>query len=325
MREQDKLNIELAAINERIESKYVQINEQKVEIELSKYQIEMQNSALGEAFKEIEKQNKSITSSIHYAERIQRSILPEHDIFNRYFPNSFVLYKPRDIVSGDFYWFDEIVKDGKRHLLIAVGDCTGHGVPGGFMSMLGNNLLTTVVTIGGEIEPAIVLEEVDYDIRKVLHQNKHSENSQDGMEIALCTIQLDTLKMKYAGAHRSLYFFRNGEFTEIKADRASLGGVSKIRKKKLANLQLTTHEIQLQKDDIFYLFSDGYKDQFGGELGRVFSSKRFKNLLYKIHQKPMAHQMEILDEEVMAWSKISNQKQTDDIIVLGVKVGDLNL
>ena len=325
MREQDKLNIELAAINERIESKYVQINEQKVEIELSKDQIEMQNSALGEAFKEIEKQNKSITSSIHYAERIQRSILPEHDIFNRYFPNSFVLYKPRDIVSGDFYWFDEIVKDGKRHLLIAVGDCTGHGVPGGFMSMLGNNLLTTVVTIGGEIEPAIVLEEVDYDIRKVLHQNKHSENSQDGMEIALCTIQLDTLKMKYAGAHRSLYFFRNGEFTEIKADRASLGGVSKIRKKKLANLQLTTHEIQLQKDDIFYLFSDGYKDQFGGELGRVFSSKRFKNLLYKIHQKPMAHQMEILDEEVMAWSKISNQKQTDDIIVLGVKVGDLNL
>jgi serine phosphatase RsbU (regulator of sigma subunit) len=129
--------------------------------------------------------------------------------------------------------------------------------------------------------------------------------------------------MKYAGAHRSLYFFRNGEFTEIKADRESLGGVSKIRKKKLKNLELTTHEIQLQKDDIFYLFSDGYKDQFGGELGRVFSSKRFKNLLYKIHQKPMAHQMEILDEEVMAWSKISNQKQTDDIIVLGVKVGDL--
>ncbi|WP_375560569.1 SpoIIE family protein phosphatase [Bernardetia sp. OM2101] len=325
MREQDELNIELAAINERIESKYVQINEQKVEIELSKDQIEMQNSALGEAFKEIEKQNKSITSSIHYAERIQRSTLPEHDIFNKYFPNSFVLYKPRDIVSGDFYWFDEINRDGKRYLLIAVGDCTGHGVPGGFMSMLGNNLLTTVVTIGGQIEPAIVLEEVDYDIRKVLHQDEHSDNSQDGMEIAFCTIDLDTLKMKYAGAHRSLYFFRNGEFTEIKADRASLGGVSRIRKKrKLANLQLTTHEIQLQKDDIFYLFSDGYKDQFGGELGRVFSSKRFKNLLYKIHQKPMARQMEILDEEVMAWSKISDQKQTDDIIVMGVKVGDLD-
>jgi serine phosphatase RsbU (regulator of sigma subunit) len=323
MREQDELNIELAAINERIESKYVQINEQKVEIELSKDQIEMQNSALGEAFKEIEKQNKSITSSIHYAERIQRSTLPEHDIFNKHFPNSFVLYKPRDIVSGDFYWFDEIEKDGKHHLMFAVGDCTGHGVPGGFMSMLGNNLLTTVVTIGGQIEPAIVLEEVDYDIRKVLHQDEHSENSQDGMEIAFCTIDLDTLKMKYAGAHRSLYFFRNGEFTEIKADRASLGGVSRIRKRKLANLQLTTHEIQLQKDDIFYLFSDGYKDQFGGELGRVFSSKRFKNLLYKIHQKPMEHQMEILDEEVMAWSKISNQKQTDDIIVMGVKVGDL--
>ncbi len=323
MREQDELNIELAAINERIESKYIQINEQKVEIELSKDQIEIQNSALGEAFKEIEKQNKSITSSIHYAERIQRSTLPEHDIFNKYFPNSFVLYKPRDIVSGDFYWFDEIEKDGKNYLVIAVGDCTGHGVPGGFMSMLGNNLLTTVVTIGGQIEPAIALEEVDYDIRKVLHQDDHSSNSQDGMEIAFCTIDLESLKMKYAGAHRSLYFFRNGEFTEIKADRESLGGVSKIRKKKLKNLELTTHEIQLQKDDIFYLFSDGYKDQFGGELGRVFSSKKFKNLLYKIHQKPMERQMEILDEEVMAWSKISNQKQTDDIIVLGVKVGDL--
>lgn len=324
MREQDELNVELAAINERIESKYVQINEQKVEIELSKDQIEMQNSALGEAFKEIEKQNKSITSSIHYAERIQRSTLPEHNIFNRYFPNSFVLYKPRDIVSGDFYWFDEIEKEGKNYLVIAVGDCTGHGVPGGFMSMLGNNLLTTVVTIGGQIEPALALEEVDYDIRKVLHQDEHSSNSQDGMEIAFCTIDLETLKMKYAGAHRSLYFFRNGEFTEIKADRESLGGVSKIRKKKLKNLELTTHEIQLQKDDIFYLFSDGYKDQFGGELGRVFSSKKFKNLLYKIHQKPMQRQMEILDEEVMAWSKISNQKQTDDIIVLGVKVGELN-
>jgi len=324
MREQDELNVELAAINERIELKYIQINEQKVEIELSKDQIEMQNSALGEAFKEIEKQNKSITSSIHYAERIQRSTLPEHDIFNQYFPNSFVLYKPRDIVSGDFYWFDEIEKDGKNYLVIAVGDCTGHGVPGGFMSMLGNNLLTTVVTIGGQIEPAIVLEEIDYDIRKVLHQNDQSSSSQDGMEIAFCTIDLETLKMKYAGAHRPLYFFRNGEFTEIKADRESLGGVSKIRKKKLTNLQLTTHEIQLQKDDIFYLFSDGYKDQFGGELGRVFSSKRFRNLLYKNHQKPMERQMEILDEEVIAWSKISDQKQTDDIIVLGVKVGDSN-
>lgn len=324
MREQDELNIELAAINERIESKYIQINEQKVEIELSKDQIEMQNSALGEAFKEIEKQNKSITSSIHYAERIQRSTLPAHDIFNQYFPNSFVLYKPRDIVSGDFYWFDEIEKDGKNYLVIAVGDCTGHGVPGGFMSMLGNNLLTTVVTIGGQIEPAIVLEEIDYDIRKVLHQNDQSSNSQDGMEIAFCTIDLETLKMKYAGAHRPLYFFRNGEFTEIKADRESLGGVSKIRKKKLKNLELTTHEIQLQKDDIFYLFSDGYKDQFGGEFGRVFSSKKFKNVLYKIHQKPMERQMEMLDEEVIAWSKISDQKQTDDIIVLGVKVGDSN-
>ncbi len=324
MREQDELNIELAAINERIESKYVQINEQKVEIELSKDQIEMQNSALEEAFKEIEKQNKSITSSIHYAERIQRSTLPEHDIFNKYFPESFVLYKPRDIVSGDFYWFDEIVKDGKRNLLFAVGDCTGHGVPGGFMSMLGNNLLTTVVTIGGEVEPAIILEEVDYDIRKVLHQDEHSENSQDGMEIAFCTVDVATLKMKYSGANRSLYFFRDGEFTEIKADRASLGGVSRIRKKrKLTNLQLTTHEIQLQKDDIFYLFSDGYKDQFGGELGRIFSSKRFKNLLKEIHQKPMAEQMRILDEEVMAWSKISDQRQTDDIIVLGVRVLDL--
>ncbi|WP_291720753.1 SpoIIE family protein phosphatase [Bernardetia sp.] len=325
MREQDELNMELAAINERIESKYVQINEQKVEIELSKDQIEMQNNALGEAFKEIEKQNKSITSSIHYAERIQRSTLPEHGIFNRYFPNSFVLYKPRDIVSGDFYWFDEIVKDGKRYLTLAVGDCTGHGVPGGFMSMLGNNLLTTVVTIGGQIEPALVLEEIDYDIRKVLHQDEHSDNSQDGMEIAFCTIDLDTLTMKYSGANRSLYFFRDGEFTEIKADRASLGGVSKIRKKKnLTNLHLTTHEIQLQKDDIFYLFSDGYKDQFGGEFGRIFSSKKFKNLLYKIHQKPMERQKEILDEEVTAWSAISSQKQTDDIIVLGVKVGNLD-
>ncbi len=321
MREQDELNVQLAAINERIESKYIQINEQKVEIELSKDQIEMQNSALGEAFKEIEKQNKSITSSIHYAERIQRSTLPEHEIFNKHFPHSFVLYKPRDIVSGDFYWFDEMEKEGKRYLMFAVGDCTGHGVPGGFMSMLGNNLLTTVVTIGAQIEPAIVLEEIDYDIRKVLHQDDHSENSQDGMEIAFCTVDLDTLQMKYSGAHRSLYFFRDGEFTEIKADRASLGGVSRLRKKrKLTNLQLTTHEIQLQKDDVFYLFSDGYKDQFGGELGRIFSSKRFKKLLYEIHQKPMARQMEILDKELMEWSKISDQKQTDDIIVLGIRV-----
>lgn len=322
IREQDELNTKLAAINERIESKYVQINEQKVEIELSKDQIEMQNNALGEAFKEIEKQNKSITSSIQYAERIQRSTLPEHALFNKYFPNSFVLYKPRDIVSGDFYWFDEIEKEGKKYLTFAVGDCTGHGVPGGFMSMLGNNLLTTVVTIGGQIEPAIILEEIDYDIRKVLHQDQHSKNSQDGMEIAFCTIDLETLNMKYSGAHRSLYFFRNGEFTEIKADRASLGGVSKIRKKKLANLQLTTHEIQLQKDDIFYLFSDGYKDQFGGELGRIFSSKRFKNILYDVHKEPMENQAEMLDKEIMKWSKVSDQKQTDDIIVFGVKITD---
>ncbi|WP_086047769.1 SpoIIE family protein phosphatase [Hugenholtzia roseola] len=320
IKEQEDANAELNAINERIETKYAQINEQKIEIELQRDQIEMQNSALNEAFNEIEKQNKAITASINYAERIQRSTLPDHEIFNQYFPKSFVLYKPRDIVSGDFYWFDEVEKENEKYLVIAVGDCTGHGVPGGFMSMLGNNLLTTIVSLASITDPMEILKEINDDIRKMLHQDSQVENSRDGMELSLCTINLKTKQLFYAGAGRPLYLFREGQFIECKGDRASLGGVTAIQRKKntIGELNLQVHQFYLQENDVIYLFSDGYKDQFGGEDGRVYSSKRFKNLLYKIHQKPMEKQRELLAQELENWK--DGRKQTDDIVVLGFKV-----
>jgi len=257
--------------------------------------------------KVIEEKNKDITDSINYAKRIQDAILPAKELKYRIFPEAFVLFKPKDIVSGDFYWFAE--KDGKR--LIASCDCTGHGVPGALMSMIGNNILNQLVNENGITSPEQILGMLDKEIRKALKQGGQ-EATKDGMDIALLCFHSEH-ELEYAGAQRPLWLIRNNELSEIKADKHSIGGLQGETEK-----AFTKHRLSLLPGDCIYIFSDGFVDQFGGADGKKFMSRQFKNLLLANCQKPVKEQEHVLDETIEAWRGM--REQIDDILVIGIKI-----
>lgn len=267
------------------------------------------NLALSLAYQEIEEKNKDITDSINYSKRIQDASLSPKELRYKLFPDAFVMFKPKDIVSGDFYWYAE--KDGKR--LIASCDCTGHGVPGALMSMIGNNILNQIVNEKGITSPDEVLNQLHYEVRKALKQEEQS-TTQDGMDIALITFNNET-EIEYAGAQRPLWIVKSGEGTlsEIKAEKLSIGGYQSGPERKFIK-----HSISLSKGDCIYIFSDGYADQFGGLEEKRFMSKRFKNLLLANYTKPMLEQTTILVETIEAWKGI--YEQVDDILVIGLRV-----
>jgi serine phosphatase RsbU (regulator of sigma subunit) len=275
--------------------------------EILEVQVKERTHEINEQKKEIEEKNKDITDSINYAKRIQDAILPARELKHRIFPNAFVLFKPKDIVSGDFYWFAE--KDGKR--LIAACDCTGHGVPGALMSMIGNNILNQIVNENGITSPDEILSLLNKEIRKALKQDG-IEATKDGMDIALLCFNSGT-ELEYAGAQRPLWIVRNNELTEIKADKHSIGGLKEEKEKKFSN-----HKFTLSVNDCVYISSDGYADQFGGASGKKFMSRQFKELLLSIHQKPVTEQENILNETIEKWKGL--REQIDDILVIGVKL-----
>ena len=285
-------------------------------IEKQKQEIEGQNQALEYAFAELEKKNKDQTASINYAKRIQNSMLPDLNMLSDIFPESYVYYKPRDIVSGDFYWFERMIHEGKDYFIIAAADCTGHGVPGAIMAMLGSNLLTNIICYGFFFEPAEILRRLNKDIQTELHQEKNE--SQDGMEIGLCTIDMDTMELTFCGGGRPLYLYRNEELMELKPAKMTIGGWSKFLLRKSKSIVLEDQTIQLESGDIFYMFSDGLKDQQGGENGKIFSRKRVKQLLFDIHKKGGEDQHKEIDETLNEWKR--NYKQIDDILVMSIKV-----
>jgi len=257
---------------------------------------------------EIADKNRSITDSIEYASRIQTAVLPSDDFAEEILPEHFILFRPRDIVSGDFYWMTK--KDNQ--LIVIAADCTGHGVPGAFMSMLGVSFLNEIVNRHEVISAGAILTQLRSDVKKTLGQEGKEGEAKDGMDIALCIVDLEKMKMQYAGAYNPLYLYRNNELIEVKADRMPIGIYIKEKE------SFTNNEIDLQKDDVFYIFSDGFQDQFGGEDGSKFKTKNFKKLLLEIHQKPMDEQRKILDTTVDEWR--GKWEQVDDIIVLGVRV-----
>jgi serine phosphatase RsbU (regulator of sigma subunit) len=257
---------------------------------------------------EISAKNKSITDSIEYAKRIQTAILPSEEFAKEFLPEHFILFRPRDIVSGDFYWMTK-----KDNLLVLIAaDCTGHGVPGAFMSMLGVSFLNEIVNRHNVTTASEILNSLRTDIKKTLGQEGKEGEAKDGMDIALCILDLENMKMQYSGAYNPLYLFRNNEFIEVKADRMPIGIYIKEKD------SFTNNEIDLQKGDVFYIFSDGFQDQFGGEDGQKFKTKNYKKLLLEIHQKPMAEQREILDSTVDTWR--GEWEQVDDIIIMGIRV-----
>jgi ligand-binding sensor domain-containing protein/serine phosphatase RsbU (regulator of sigma subunit) len=261
------------------------------------------------ANEEIIRKNEDITSSISYAERIQSAILPELDLIKKELPQSFVFFKPRDIVSGDFYWFTA----SDTHIVLAAVDCTGHGVPGAFMSLIGNDLLNHIVTVQKIWEPAAILSQLHLQVRESLKQER--TNNRDGMDMSVVVIDKSAQTLHFAGAKNSLVYFQQGELFKIKGDKMPIGGEQREQER-----QFTSHQISLATPTTFYLFSDGFQDQFGGQNGKKFMVPRFRELLQKIHQEPIDRQANLLEASLQEWMKGTGQeyKQLDDILVIGV-------
>ena len=274
------------------------------EIEQQKEEIESQRDKLAGQNDEIQKINKDITSSIEYAKRIQTAMLPLESNIQAHLEDYFILFKPRDIVSGDFYWFTH--KNDKT--FIAAVDCTGHGVPGAFMSMIGAEILTTIVNNKEVYDAAEILFLLNKYIRTALKQD--ATENQDGMDMALCVIDKKNETVEFSGAKNPLFVIQDGELTKIKGSRQSIGGYQFGEFEK--------HTVKYTTPSWFYIFSDGYADQFGGENQSKFMIKHFKKILMNNYQKSMKEQNEILDKAISNW--MISTRQTDDILVIGFKL-----
>jgi ligand-binding sensor domain-containing protein/serine phosphatase RsbU (regulator of sigma subunit) len=259
---------------------------------------------------EIEVKNRDITDSINYAQRIQASILPPIKRLQQNFSGSFIFYQPRDIVSGDFYWFDRI-DDNK--FVIVCADSTGHGVPGAFMSMIGTTLIKDICMRNDVNSPSEILRELDFELRSTLNQNVDAEQSNDGMDIIVCEIDVKTNYLRYASAMRPMIVYRNGEQVYVKGSRSSVGGQYDKEDKIFKD-----EGVQLDKGDLIYMFSDGYPDQFGGPVGKKFKMVRLKNLLRDIYQKPMEEQYEYVKSTFNLWKE--DFDQVDDVLFMGIKI-----
>lgn len=279
-----------------------------------------QGNELNEAMKKIEHQNQSITQSINYAKGIQQALLRKREALNEYIEESFIFFKPRDIVSGDFYWFNEVCTnpektleeanpDEKRFVVTAV-DCTGHGVPGAFMSMIGFNLLNEI-TNNGTYQANEILEKLHIGVQETLKQ-KETMN-QDGMDMALCVIDKNTNTVEFSGAKNPVVYIQGEELFVIKGDSDGIGG-------KEDDVKFSSHTITIDQPTWFYIFSDGYIDQFGGELGRKFMISNFKKYLMQIHNEPAEKQCELLKQNILEW-RGTKYNQLDDMMVIGFKLG----
>ena len=265
--------------------------------------IEQQKGEVEMAHSELEEKNQEITDSINYAKRIQSAILPPLKLVKEYLQESFILYKPKDIVAGDFYWME----NSKKETLFAAADCTGHGVPGAMVSVVCNNALNRSVREHKLTDPGEILTKT----REIVIQEfeKSDEDVKDGMDIALCSLEGN--KLKYAGANNPLWILRKGEIIETKADKQPIGKVDNP-------VPYKTHHFDLEPGDTIYVFSDGYVDQFGGEKGKKFKAKAFKELLLSIQDQSMEQQKDLVDAAFEKWK--GNLDQIDDVCIIGVRV-----
>jgi serine phosphatase RsbU (regulator of sigma subunit)/Tfp pilus assembly protein PilF len=265
------------------------------------------NQKLQDAYAIIHEKNADILASIDYASKIQEALLPTREN-EHFFKDSFFLLRPKDIVSGDFLWYAEV--DGKK--IMAVVDCTGHGVPGAFMSMIGNTFLHQIVNERGIIVPAQILTELRRNVIRALNQKGDGVNRKDGMDMAVCVLDPVTNQLEFAGANNPLFVVLDGEIKEFKGDKQPVGYFEGLEK------SFTNHKISMSSGDCVYLFSDGYADQFGGPKGKKFKYKQLKELLFANHQKPMQTQKSILIQVFDDWK--GPLEQIDDVCVVGFRV-----
>jgi serine phosphatase RsbU (regulator of sigma subunit) len=256
----------------------------------------------------LETKANELEQSIRYAGSLQKSILPPPSLFNDIFDDAFVLYQPKDIVGGDFYWLSQF----ENEVYFAVGDCTGHGVPGAMVNIAGNTILRQLIRKKGLSEPSDIIEELDKELIGLFNENKSEGQTYDGMDVVFCKFNLDEMKGSYCGAGRPLILVRDGEIIEYKK------GLSSVGYNIFGEKRFETVEFDLEVGDLFYLFSDGYTDQFGGDNIKKFNRKRFRNLLTSIADMNLTKQKKELDLTLQNW--MGNHEQIDDVCVLGIKI-----
>jgi serine phosphatase RsbU (regulator of sigma subunit) len=279
-------------------------NKKKANELLSEKNVEIENQKTI-----VEEKNKDITDSIHYAKRIQQSILPSEELRKTLLPESFILFKPKAIVSGDFFWVEKL----SDKIFIAVVDCTGHGVPGAFMTFMAYSLLNEAVMEHGIASPAAILDEMRSTLKKMLRQKNETDALRDGMDISLCVFDPITNSLEYAGAYNPLWIIRHNELVEVQADKQPIGAFIDADMRPFRN-----HQMQLQQGDSIYLFTDGYADQFGGSKGKKFKYKSLLALFIKIHDLPVEEQKTILEDTINDWMK--GLEQVDDICIFGMQI-----
>lgn len=309
------------------------VSERTAQVMEQKKEIQVKNEELGKALEtvnlqkaQIEVAHTNIKESIIYAQKIQQAVMPSAALLSEALPEHFVLFRPCDMVSGDFYW----VKKVNQYTIVATADCTGHGIPGAFMSMLGIGLLNEIVTDSDVNEAGEVLNRLRMEIKKSLKQEGRSLEQKDGMDLALYVLEKDKMELQYSGAYNPLYLIRSGE----KPDNAGTQDYRTVERNDHTLLEIranwqpigifdeeqpfTTHFVKLTKDDVIYTFSDGFIDQKGGPENKKFMSKAFKELLLDIHCLPMPEQQRVLDRTIEKWK--GGNEQTDDILVIGVRI-----
>ena len=292
-----KMKDELAETERILEQK---VKERTEEVVKQKDEIDSQRAKLEELYTDV-------TASIRYAKRLQDSILPPESAIKKYFPSSFVLFKPKDIVSGDFYWIGKI----KNELMFAAVDCTGHGVPGAFMSLVGANGLNSAAKDHKLSDPGLILDDLNKYSSEALNKN-NDDSVRDGMDITLCSLNKKQMKLKFAGAYNPLYLIRDNELQIIKTDKFAIGSFKPGEK------NFETIEIDVKKGDKIYIFSDGYADQFGGPRGKKFMYRQFKETLISTIHESMENQKQLLDKRIESWR--GSLEQVDDIVIFGVEV-----
>jgi len=293
-------------LKKRDEEYQRQVNERTREISEQKDKIQEQSEQRKELL-------ENITASIKYARRLQENILPSERRLKSLLGESVVFFKPKDIVSGDFYFVNEY--NGK--VVFAAVDCTGHGVPGAFMSLVGHNALNSAIRLNPDLNPADILRDLNRLSSKALNANENQESAmRDGMDLALCVLDRENGTLEYAGAHNPLYLIRDENIDVYKADKISIGSIEAM------NEEFTRYKINLKKGDMIYIFSDGYVDQFGGKLGRKFMYGPFRNLLLSMSTQKSELQYEVLENTLKEWQNTGDlyQEQVDDILVMGVRV-----
>ncbi len=319
----NKLNLEL-------QNQKKEISEKNEELKNLLEEVLSQRDQINEQKNKIEQIHEQVTLSINYAKRIQTTILPDETILIKYFSEHFIFFKPKDVVSGDFYWWTHF----NNQTIISVADCTGHGVPGAFMSLLGTLFLDKIIQEQKETNPGIILNKLRNEIIKTLKQKGELREQKDGMDMAVISVNHKTKELQFSGANNPIYIIKAGKLniinnTNIQYDEFSLDDTTEYKLytlhpdkmpisiyKKMDDF--TTYNIKLEKDERIYLFTDGFADQFGGPKGKKFKYKAFKELLLKISDKPMKEQKRIIEKTFYEWK--GDLEQIDDVTVVGIKI-----